>query len=366
VLSRLVSVVAGGVGVVLIAKEIWDLRHGVMPIIAAEMKSRDTKDKVKIELAAAISEQIGDHMKEIGTQAAERIVEIWQEFRRAHAKVLDLAERNEAFRRFVDGTRVESLARLDEMIGLLVTAEGEAAVLKRLGDGTLNEIVNLAPPAAVQIARETRSVDQALKWSALAGPDLPKVIEHELHRRTTPEQFTRASLARILSLEDRIAVTRIAVLTPAARETLLELQTTDLRTLARALSETELGSLAGYLTGLDKGPRELILKAVAQSPGRMQILASARVRDAILGSRDQATAVAMMLRPDTGFDPARLREDVAWVLDGRIRPELLWDRHPIAVSAAGVAFLILLLMLRRLFWGVRRPRPSPPAQGAGA
>ena len=34
ILSRLVSVVAGGVGLVLIAKDIWDFRHGVLPIIA--------------------------------------------------------------------------------------------------------------------------------------------------------------------------------------------------------------------------------------------------------------------------------------------------------------------------------------------
>jgi hypothetical protein len=34
VLGRLVSVVAGGVGVVLIAKDIWEFRHGVLPIIA--------------------------------------------------------------------------------------------------------------------------------------------------------------------------------------------------------------------------------------------------------------------------------------------------------------------------------------------
>src|SRR5690606_4668114 len=47
VLSRLVSAVAGIIGVVLIAKDIWDFRHGVLPIVAEEMKSEDTKDKVR-------------------------------------------------------------------------------------------------------------------------------------------------------------------------------------------------------------------------------------------------------------------------------------------------------------------------------
>src|SRR5581483_11055976 len=39
ILSKLVSVVASGVGLVLIAKDIWDFRHGVLPIVAGEMKS---------------------------------------------------------------------------------------------------------------------------------------------------------------------------------------------------------------------------------------------------------------------------------------------------------------------------------------
>ncbi len=358
VLSRLVSVVAGGIGVVLIAKEIWDLRHGVMPIIASEMKSRETKDKVKEELAATLSDQIGEHLKEIGAKTAERIVDVWQEFRRAHAKVLDLAERNAAFRAFVDTTRPDHLARLDEMTALILAEESEAGVLKRLADGTLQQIVNVAPPATLQIARESRSVDAALQWSGLAGDALPRVIEHELHRRAKPESFTRASLARILAIDDRIAVTRLASLSPSARETLFEIGGNDLRALGRALTEGELDTLASYLTGLGAGPRERILRAVAQNPGRMQVLASVRVRDAIIGSSDQAAAVAMMLRADRGLDPQRLHEDVKLVLEGKVKPVLLWDRHPMAVAAAGFIGLLLLLILRRLFSSGRRSRPS--------
>ena len=59
---------------VLLAKELWDLRHGVMPIISSEMKSAETKTKGKEELAHSISEQINEHMKEIGAQTADRIV----------------------------------------------------------------------------------------------------------------------------------------------------------------------------------------------------------------------------------------------------------------------------------------------------
>ena len=156
----------------------------------------------------------------------------------------------------------------------------------------------------------------------------------------------------------------MASITPSAREALLEIDGKDLKLLARALAENELESLAGYLTGLPKEPRERILKAVAQNPGRMQILASARVRDAILGSGDQSLAVTMMLRNDSGFDLTRFQEDLHSVLDGKVKPVLLWDRHPLAVGGAGILALILLLMLQRIFSTGRRPRPVDPASGA--
>jgi hypothetical protein len=114
--------------------------------------------------------------------------------------------------------------------------------------------------------------------------------------------------------------------------------------------------LSRYLTGLDRAAGQRVLRAVAQSPARMQVLASARVRDAVLSSPDQLAAVAMMLRADSGFDPFVIKDDVMLVYDGRISPILLWDKHPVAVSAAVILLLFLLLVLRRLLFGPRRTR----------
>src|SRR5436190_18763384 len=134
VLSRLVSVVAGGVGVVLIAKDIWDFRHGVLPIIATEMKSKETKDKVREELAKSIDEQIGDSVKEIAEKTADRVLDIWLEFRRAHAKVVELADKQEVFKRFLETVKADDMPKLDEIVGLVLASEGETGFNKRLGD----------------------------------------------------------------------------------------------------------------------------------------------------------------------------------------------------------------------------------------
>jgi hypothetical protein len=355
VLARVVSTVAGGIGVVLIAKDIWDLRHGVLPIIATEMKSKQNKDKVQDELARTFSEQISSHVQEIAAATAGRVVDIWRDFRSAHAQALDLAEHNERFKTFLDSLKPEALPRLDEVVSLVRGAEGEAGLLKRLDDGTLNQAVNVLPLPAMEIARETRSIDTALKWNALAGNQLPKVVELSLYRRTSPDSLTKATLDRIIGLDDRLAIQRLTGIDPAARDTLFELDDNDLKSLAHRLTESELATLSRYLTGLGKEPRERVLRAVAANPALMQSLASDRVRVAVVASADQSAAVGMMLRVNAGLDPAVIMDDVRLVTDGRVSPVLIWEKHPIAVLTGLGLLLMVLLMLRRLFFPRRRP-----------
>jgi hypothetical protein len=358
ILARLVSVVAGGVGLVLVAKDIWELRNGVLPIIAEEMKSDATKTMVKDELAKTLSEQIAEHLKEIAAKSADRVIEIWRSFRNAHQKALDLAEKNKDFRAFLDTVKPEQLARLDEVVALVMASDGEAGILKRLSDGSLNEAVRFLPEPAMTIARDTKSIDAALGWFALAGDSLPKVLEHETYRFAQPQSFTRATLSKLLSLDDHVAIARLAGLAPEARDRLFGLGAEDLKRLARGFSEAELATLARYLEGLEPAPRARVLAAVAETPAKMQSLASARVRDAVLASRDQARAVDMMLRDGSG-GPEAILGDARAAWDGAIAPVLIWEKHPLVVLAASLLVVMLLLMLRRLF---RPRRPAGPAQ----
>ncbi|MEE8099118.1 MAG: hypothetical protein V3T13_04200 [Hyphomicrobium sp.] len=358
VLARVVSVVAGGVGLVLIAKDIWDLRHGVLPIIATEMKSEDSKEKVQDELAKTFAEQISAHVNEIGAATADRVVDVWRAFRNAHAQALELAARDDQFKSFIDTQPPEKLARLDEVVSLVITSEGKAGLLKRLNDGTLNEAVNELPAPALQIARETRSIDAGLRWYALAGDQLVQVVDLDIYRRTTPDKLTKASLQRILALNDRLAITRLVGIDRDARNTLFELPPAELTSLARSLTEDELATLARYLTGLRKEPRERVLRTVAADPTKMQSLSSERVRIAVVASADQTAAVSMMLRQDATLNPKAIVEDVGLVTGGRVSPILLWEKHPVVIVAGLVVVLILLLMLRRLLFAGRRTKQA--------
>lgn len=357
ILARLVSVVAGGVGVVLIAKDIWELRKGVLPIISDEMKSETTKTLVKEELAKSFEEQIAAHLPEIASKSADRVIEIWRGFRNAHRHALDLAGRNERFRAFIDTVQPGQLARLDEVMALVLVSGGEAGVLRRLDDGTLNEAVRFLPEPAMTIARDTRSVDAALGWSSLASDNLAAVIEHGIYKRADYKGFTRASLSQLLALNDPMAITRLSALDPEARGRMLGLPAADLKRLARSFSEAELDTLSRYLVGLDPEPRDRVLKAVAAAPGKMQRLASSRVRDGLIASSDQARAVDMMLREGSG-GPGVIASDAEAVWEGEIAPILLWEKHPAVIVGLVLALVFLVLMVRRLLCPRRRPEAS--------
>ncbi|MEQ1578720.1 MAG: hypothetical protein ABL894_13860 [Hyphomicrobium sp.] len=357
ILARLVSVVAGGIGLVLLAKDIWDLRHGVLPIVSDEMKSPETKKKVREELAKSLQEEIGIHVQDIGTKAAGRVVEVWQEFRQAHARALELADRNLAFKSFLETIKPAALPRLDEITSLVLGAEGEAGILKRLDNGTLGVAINELPEPGLVIARETRSIDNAIAWSALAGDNLDAVVEYAIHKHATPESFSKATLQRVLNLKDGIAIPKLAGINREARDVLFELESTKLMTLSRTLSGEELKALASYITGLQPGPRAIIMSAVAEQPAKIQLLAPARIRDAIVASSDQMAAVEMMLRPPG--EPAQATAgDFIAVWQDRISPILLWEKHPLLIAGALLFGIFVLLWLRRLLMPGRRHQSS--------
>lgn len=356
VLGRLVSVVAGGVGIVLIAKEFWELRHGILPIIANEMKSTESKAKVREELAKSIRDQIANHLDELSARTADKIVDIWHDFRRAHAQVLQLAEKDAAFKTFLDAARPVQLPRLDEIIAIVLKKEGEAAVQKHLADGSLHVALNKMPESGMQIAREEQSLPVALAWTSLAGDHLDKVAALDIYKRTKPSELSRASLARILALDDRLAVTRIAGVPRAARDVLLELERDQLVNLSRSLTEKQLQALSGYLTALGADARLRVLRVIAQQPAKIRSLENPRVRDAILASRDQTAAVGMMLSDAPMLDFVTILRHAQMVWDGRVSPILIWDKHPAVVVAAAFVVLVFLMMLRSLLFGRRRRR----------
>jgi len=80
------------------------------------------------------------------------------------------------------------------------------------------------------------------------------------------------------------------------------------------------------------------------------------VRQAVIASSDQLAAVKMMLRSDQGLEFDVIRSDFGLAWEQQINPVLLWNKHPLVISAAGFALLFLLLVLRRILFVPRQTR----------
>lgn len=355
VLGKLVSVISGGIGLVLIAKDIWDFRNGVLPIIQQEMKSEDSKEKVREEIAGAISSQLGTHIKELSTTAADRILGVWHDFREAHTKVVELSGKHEPFKQFMDTISPETVPKVDRVVALVLAKEGEEGVIARVQNGSLDEAVKRMPEVALGIAADTQSLEKAFEWSTLAGDRLDDVVRYQLHRTSDPKDFTPAELDRLFTLDDDLAISRLVHLASADRKTLEGFASTNLKPLLKALPPEDLTALATYLQALSPVAAARLFEAVAASPQRMQSFNGAGVRGAIIGSRDQGAAVDMLLRNTTLFDPEAIQGDLARVWAGDIQPLLIWQKYPAAVLAMGLAGLFVLMMMNRLlFWRRKR------------
>jgi hypothetical protein len=62
-----------------------------------------------------------------------------------------------------------------------------------------------------------------------------------------------------------------------------------------------------------------------------------------------------MLKSDAVPDPWAVAAHTQLVLDGKVSPILLWEKHNVFVIAATVLSLVLLMTIKRMIFG-RRPK----------
>lgn len=350
--SRIVSSVAGLVGLALIAKDIYDAGDGVFPIIAERMKSDETKTLIKDEIGKSIQADIAQQIDTIAQETAERIYAVWLDFKQKYNRLLTLSEKSPAFAQFLKDRRLDQLNKLGQIVDIVNASEGEDRVLSRVADGSLNKALLDLSDAGLVIASEQKSLDKGLRWTAVAGKDLPRVVDLGIYRWLSPESLTQENLQKILSLNDKVAVSRIAALDPQSRDLILNLPTNQMRDLARRLSDQQLAAFADYQRRLDPLAARRLLRATAEDPRVMQELASSGLKQAILGSRDQLAAIDMILHEDAGLiSYGRIVKDAELVKDGAVGYRVFWERYWPSLLLVGFILLLLLSWLRRVMFG---------------
>jgi len=351
--TRIVSSFTGVIGLALIVKDLIDAGQGVFPLIEERMKSDESKQLIKTEIAESISSFVNENIESISRETAETMFSIWEAFQERYDLLLSLADKNTAFEDFLRQRQPGELARLGELAQLIVEQENEPAVFDYLEDGTLQTALDALSLDGVEIARQTRSLQTAIAWSELAGDRIDDVLRFNVYSRLRPEQISRPELERLLDVDDQRAVYRLAALPSAARERLLALPGAKVRDLAGQLQENELLALARYQTELPDTASRALLESVANDPARMEKLARSGLQDAILSSENEDAAVDMLLNPGGYFSLFGMVNNFGKVRAGQVEPRVFVEAYTWTLAMATTALLIFIILVARLIRGRR-------------
>ncbi len=351
--TRIVSSFTGLIGLALIVKDLIDAGEGVFPLIEERMKSDESKQLIKTEIAQSISGFVGENIETISQETAANMFAMWQNFQDRYDLLLSLADQSAAFKAFLREREPEELARLGEIAELIVQQEGQPAVFERLEASSLTAALDTLTLDGVEIARQTRSLDTAIAWSKLAGERIGDVLRFNVYSRIRPEQITRAELSRLLSVDDSTAVYRLAALPSLARERLLALPPAQVRGLATRLGEAELAALARYETELPAGAARSLLELVSQNPARMEKLAQPGLQEAVLTSADEGAAIDMLLNPGGTFSLFGMVDNFSKVRAGQVEPRVFVEAYTWTLAATALVLLIFIILVARLIRGRR-------------
>jgi len=351
VASRIISTFTGLLGLALIARDVYEANEGVFPLIAERMKSDEAKDLIKEELTKSIQTDLTQQVGVIAEETTERIYSFWQEFKQKYNVLLSLAEKYADFGEFLKNRTVDQLGRLGRFVGYLLGEEQEAGVMKRVRDGSLGRALLDLDDTGVAIAIEMKSLDKALAWAALAGTRLAKAVEYGLPQIIPPGEINSKQLSTLLDFDNRAAAQRIARLDRAARDALLSLPSQTLKDLSRRLSESELAALATYQNRLEPRAAGSVLRQVAEDPSVMRTLGKSSIQGAILESRDQLSAVTMLLRDNATLSFTNIGQDLSEVRSGDVNYRVFVERYWSALLVIGFLVLLLLVLLKRILFG---------------
>lgn len=350
--SRIIATFTGLVGLALIASDLYQAGDGVFPLIAERMKSQESKDLIRQEIVKTLQTDITEQLADIGAETADRIYSLWLDFRQKYNKLLDLSDKNATFSAFLKDRKIDQLGRLGQLVDIILSTEGEPGVFRRNEDGSLGRALLDLNDTGVAIAADRKSIDVALKWTALAGRDLDNAVKYDLPKFISPDELTKEQLQKLLALDDRVAIGRLANLDASAREQLLTLSTQQVREIASRLTVSELQAFSNYQRQLTPAAARRVTEAIGENPAVIRVLARQSVQNGVLNSRDQIAALDMLLGGSSPIpDVGRVFTDFEIVKDGRVNYRIFWEAHMFAVILAALVTLILLLWLRRLIFG---------------
>lgn len=349
--TTVIPLVGWLVGAGMIAYDIYDSLDGALPQIQEAVRSDETMQGIRLEIASAIEPELANELPSVARELANDLYSQWLTVKRDLRVLLELAGENEAFAGLLAETESpEAMAELVAVTAPLLNAAGRDAVLAAAEDGTLERAMQMGVDLG-PIVSHSGSLTTALAWADVAGADLDEVVRLEIYKFADPAALDRPLVQQLVALEDANAIARVAALPADQLRTLLALSTVTLRQLTTTLSPEQLGSLANTLTGMQPGDRNVFVSRLANDPALLdQVQTSGLLETGALPSgASMDTALTFLAGPGDLF--GIINDTMAVVTDeptwGMFRMKYGW-----AVTLLTVAvILLLLLILLRLLWG---------------
>lgn len=346
--SELIPIVGWIVGAGLIAYDVYSSRDGALPQIQETLKSEEVKAGIRTEIVGSIEPEFRREAPQIARDVANDLFSQWREVKRNIRQVLDLAETNVQFKAILNDLQTpDDLARLVNLVGVALPALGPAAFDQAVGDGTLQRAIN-QPSSSYQIIAATKSVENALAWSAVAGDLTDQVVEYEIYKHKAADQLTRPLLEQLVALNDKPTIEKLILLDPTMIADLLTVSSNNLVGLGNRLSPTELNAVAHFLPLLNQEQKNEFVTRLLSTPALINQLQSQEVQKAVTSSGDLAATLDFLATPK---DAVGVFNDGLALVGWQVNPRLFLYKYGMGQSAViGVVGVLLGLILLRLIW----------------
>lgn len=348
-------IIGGG----LIVLDLIEGGQGSLPQIQAALTEPAVKAGIRDEVVVAVGDELRLALPEIARAVSNDIHSQWLDFRRRYARVINLANSNPRFRQILDSASAGEIEQISALIVVTEQILGQEGLNRMIDQGQLEQMLGL-PGEIVQILRATGDPGAVIAWANLAGGDLGRVIELEVFRAASPEDFvSRAELSELLALNDRDTIAELMLLSRGDRERLLRLTPASVITLSTLFDRDDLTWLASYFAGLEPRDANILVDQLRADPGLMAKLRSEAVREAILSSGNVDETLAF-LRPEASASPIQVAgevlRDAERLAAGDVTWLLFWRKHGTWQNFLYLGGAILALgLLIFLLW--RRARP---------
>ncbi|MBX3011793.1 MAG: hypothetical protein KF832_09825 [Caldilineaceae bacterium] len=341
--STIIPIAGWVLGAGMIAYDLYSSRDGALPQIQETLKSEEVKRGIRDEITAAIEPELRRELPQVARDISNQLFNQWRDVKRNIRQVLELSSENADFRALLNAQATPAdLAKLVNLVGVTLPALGRDGLLEAVNSGLFAQVF-AQPEAAFQIVNNSGSLQDALDWANAAGNLLDQVVANELYKHQPAGALDQSLLTKLLAVNDKVAIQKLALLTPDTLRPLLAVSTSNLAALAAQVEPTDLEALASYLPTLSQNQVNQLVARIISDPTTVSHLQDPALREYLANpgtNLDQALPFLLSSKEGTAAFA-----DAGQVLLGQVSWRLFLFKYGMGQSALVTAGAVVLALI---------------------